>query len=61
MKKTFTFPTIRVDEFVSTVLSGDDVKMYHLYVDGNFYRAFSSKDELIEFLQTFVKVNLGVY
>ena len=61
MKKTITFPTIKVDEFVSTVLSGDDVKMYHLYVDGNFYRAFSSKNELIEFLQTFVKVNLGVY
>lgn len=61
MKRTINFPSIKVEEHQSVVLSGDSVYMYHLYVDGNFYRAFSSKDDLIEFLQTFMKVNLGVY
>lgn len=61
MKKTFNFPTIRVEQFTSPVISGDTVVMYHLYVNGNFYRAFSSQDDLIQFLQSFVKVNLGVY
>lgn len=61
MKKTYNFPIIRVDEFISCVLSGEDVRMYHLYVDNNFYRSFSSKDELVDFLNTFNKVNLGVY
>ncbi len=61
MKKTFNFPSIRVEQFTSPVISGDAVIMYHLYVNGNFYRAFSSQDDLIQFLQSFVKVNLGVY
>lgn len=61
MKKTFNFPSIRVEQFTSPVISGDTVIMYHLYVNGNFYRAFSSQDDLIHFLQSFVKVNLGVY
>ena len=61
MKKTFNFPSIRVDQFTSPVISGDSVIMYHLYVNGNFYRAFSSQEDLIQFLQSFVKVNLGVY
>lgn len=61
MKKTFNFPSIRVEQFTSHVISGDTVIMYHLYVNGNFYRAFSSQDDLIQFLQSFVKVNLGVY
>lgn len=61
MKKTFSFPSIRVEQFTSPVISGDTVIMYHLYVNGNFYRAFSSQDDLIQFLQSFVKVNLGVY
>ena len=61
MKKTVNFPSIRVEQFTSPVISGDTVIMYHLYVNGNFYRAFSSQDDLIQFLQSFVKVNLGVY
>ena len=61
MKKTFNFPSIRVEQFTSPVISGDTVDMYHLYVNGNFYRAFSSQEDLIQFLQSFVKVNLGVY
>ena len=61
MKKTFNFPSIRVEQFTSPVISGYTVIMYHLYVNGNFYRAFSSQEDLIQFLQSFVKVNLGVY
>lgn len=46
MKRSITLPTIRIDYFNTVLFDGSTTVMYHLYVNGEFYRAYNSHDDL---------------
>lgn len=60
MKRVFNIPTFRVEEFTSLVLEGDDIKVYHLYINDTFIRASASKDEIMQMIKTRIEMELGV-
>lgn len=47
MKKRLVLPTISVEYFNTAMITGETITMYHLYVNGEFYRAFGSKEDLL--------------
>lgn len=58
MKRVFNIPTIRVEEFTSIVLEGDDLKVYHLYFNDVFIRATASKQEIMDMIKARVEMEL---
>ena len=37
MKRVFDIPKFRIEEFTSLVLDGEDIKVYHLYINDTLY------------------------
>ena len=60
MKRVFNIPTFRIEEFTSLVLEGDDIKVYHLYINDTFIRASASKEEIMDMIKTRIEMELGV-
>lgn len=60
MKRVIEIPTFRVEEFTSLLLEGDDLKVYHLYINDTFIRASASKDEIMQMIKTRIEMELGV-
>ena len=60
MKRVFNIPTFRVEEFTSMVLDGEDIKVYHLYINDTFIRASSDKKEIMDMIKTRIEMELGV-
>lgn len=60
MKRVFNIPSFRIEEFTSLVLEGDDIKVYHLYINDTFIRASASKEEIMQMIKTRIEMELGV-
>ena len=60
MKRVFNIPSFRIEEFTSLVLEGDDIKVYHLYINDTFIRASASKEEIMDMIKTRIEMELGV-
>ena len=60
MKRVFNIPTFRVEEFTSLVLDGDDIKVYHLYINDTFIRASADKKEIMDMIKARIELELGV-
>ena len=60
MKRVIEIPKFRIEEFTSLVLEGDDIKVYHLYINDTFIRASASKDEIMQMIKTRIEMELGV-
>ena len=59
MKRSVTLPQITIDSFNTVLVSGDSSIIYHVYVNGEFYRALSSREELNNLLNLFIQNELG--
>ena len=60
MKRVIEIPKFRVEEFTSLILEGDDIKVYHLYINDTFIRASASKEEIMQMIRTRIEMELGV-
>ena len=60
MKRVFNIPTFRVEEFTSIVLDGEDIKVYHLYINDTCIRASADKKEIMDMIKTRIEMELGV-
>lgn len=60
MKRVLNIPTFRVEEFTSIVLEGEDIKVYHLYINDTFIRASADKKEIMDMIRTRIEMELGV-
>jgi hypothetical protein len=60
MKRVLNIPTFRVEEFTSIVLDGEDIKVYHLYINDTFIRASADKKEIMDMIKTRIEMELGV-
>lgn len=60
MKRVFNIPTFRVEEFTSMVLDGEDIKVYHLYINDTFIRASADKKEIMDMIKARIELELGV-
>ena len=60
MKRVFNIPTFRVEEFTSLVLDGEDIKVYHLYINDTFIRASADKKEIMDMINTRIEMEMGV-
>ena len=60
MKRVIEIPKFRIEEFTSLVLDGEDIKVYHLYINDTFIRASASKDEIMQMIRTRIEMELGV-
>ena len=60
MKRVFNIPTFRVEEFTSIVLDGEDIKVYHLYINDTFIRASADKKEIMDMIKARIEMELGV-
>ena len=60
MKRVIEIPKFRIEEFTSLVLEGDDIKVYHLYINDTFIRATASKQEVMDMIRTRIEMELGV-
>ena len=60
MKRVLNIPTFRVEEFTSMVLDGEDIKVYHLYINDTFIRASADKKEIMDMIKTRIEMELGV-
>ena len=60
MKRVINIPTFRVEEFTSIVLDGEDIKVYHLYINDTFIRASADKKEIMDMIRTRIEMELGV-
>lgn len=60
MKRVFNIPTFRVEEFTSIVLDGEDIKVYHLYINDTFIRASADKQEIMDMIKARIEMELGV-
>jgi hypothetical protein len=60
MKRVINIPTFRVEEFTSIVLDGEDIKVYHLYINDTFIRASADKKEIMDMIKTRIEMELGV-
>lgn len=58
MKRVFNIPTFRVEEFTSIVLDGEDIKVYHLYINDTFIRASASKQEIMDMIKARIEMEL---
>ena len=60
MKRVFDIPKFRIEEFTSLVLDGEDIKVYHLYINDKFIRASADKKEIMDMIKTHIEMELGV-
>lgn len=60
MKRVIDIPKFRIEEFTSLVLEGDDIKVYHLYINDTFIRATADKQEIMDMIKTRIEMELGV-
>lgn len=60
MKRVIDIPKFRIEEFTSLVLEGDDIKVYHLYINDTFIRASADKQEIMDMIKTRIEMELGV-
>lgn len=60
MKRVIDIPKFRIEEFTSLVLEGDDIKVYHLYINDTFIRASADKNEIMQMIKTRIEMELGV-
>lgn len=60
MKRVIEIPTFRIEEFTSLVLDGEDIKVYHLYINDTFICASASKQEIMQMIRTRIEMELGV-
>lgn len=60
MKRVIEIPKFRIEEFTSLVLEGDDIKVYHLYINDTFIRASADKNEIMGMIRTRIEMELGV-
>ena len=60
MKRVVNLPTIRIEAFTSIVLEGEDIVMYHLYINNAFIRATSSKQEILDLINARIGLEVGV-
>lgn len=60
MKRVIEIPKFRVEEFTSLLLEGDDLKVYHLYINDTFIRASADKKEIMQMIKTRIEMELGV-
>ena len=60
MKRVFNIPTFRVVEFTYIVLDGEDIKVYHLYINDTFIRASADKKEIMDMIRTRIEMEMGV-
>ena len=60
MKRVLNIPTFRVEEFTSIVLEGEDIKVYHLYINDTFIRASADKKEIMDMIKTRIEMEMGV-
>ena len=60
MKRVFNIPTFRVEEFTPIVLDGEDIKVYHLYINDTFIRASADKKEIMDMIKARIELELGV-
>ena len=60
MKKVVELPHIKIESFTSIVLDGEDIVMYHLYINNAFIRATSSKQEILDLINARIGLELGV-
>ncbi|MBR2553850.1 MAG: hypothetical protein IKE94_03210 [Aeriscardovia sp.] len=60
MKRVIDIPKFRIEEFTSLVLEGDDIKVYHLYINDTFIRASADKNEIMDMIKTRIEMELGV-
>lgn len=58
MTKTVTFPIIRVEHHYQDTLSGTPYSVWHVYVNGDFYMAFSTKEEVMNAIDVIATVEL---
>ena len=58
MTKTILFPTIRVEHHYQDTLSGTPYSVWHVYVNGDFYMAFSTKEEVMNAIEVIALVEL---
>lgn len=61
MKRVIELPKLRIEEFTSMVLEGQDIKMYHLYVDDCYVRATCDKQEIYDMITARIKMDMGMY
>lgn len=61
MKKVIELPKFRIEEFTSLVLDGQDMKVYHLYINDTFIRASADKQEILDMINTRIKLEMGDY
>ena len=61
MKKVIELPKFRIEEFTSLVLDGQDMKVYHLYINDTFIRASADKQEILDMINTRIKLEIGDY
>lgn len=60
MKRVIDIPKFRIEVFTSLVLEGDDIKVYHLYINDTFIRASADKQEIMDMIKTRIEMELGV-
>ena len=60
MKRVFDIPKFRIEEFTSLVLDGEDIKVYHLYINDTFIRASADKKEIMDMIKTRIEMEMGV-
>lgn len=60
MKRVIEIPKFRVEEFTSIVLEGEDIRVYHLYINDTFIRASADKKEIMEMIKTRIEMEMGV-
>lgn len=60
MKRVIDIPKFRIEEFTSLVLEGDDIKVYHLYINDTFIRASADKQEIMDMIKTRIEMEMGV-
>lgn len=58
MKRVIDIPKFRVEEFTSIVLEGEDIKVYHLYINDTFIRASASKQEIMDMIKARIEMEL---
>lgn len=61
MKRVFNIPTFRIEEFTSIVLDGQDMKVYHLYINDTFIRASADRQEIMDMITTRINIEMGGY
>ena len=60
MKRVFDIPKFRIEEFTSLVLDGEDIKVYHLFINDKFIRASTDKKEIMDMIRTRIEMEMGV-